>query len=241
MITPYYCDEWTKIYCGDCEDVIPQLDIKPDLILTDPPYVISTSGGGIGGQRKYLSDIKGFTDDGFNLDVLNYCDNWMCFCSKDQLIDLLVKASKQRWMLVTWNKPNPTPLTKGNYLPDTEYIVHSFASGHCYGGYSDKARYIVYPAQQNNLHPNEKPLPVMMKLVRVGSRDGDLILDPFMGSGTTAVAAKSLGRKCVCIEREERYCEIASKRLAQEYLPLNADGKEDSRTMMQEDFPNMSD
>ena len=69
-------------------------------------------------------------------------------------------------------------------------------------------------------HPTTKPLPLMAEIVRDFTQPSDTILDPFMGSGTTLVAAKRLGRKAIGIEREEKYCEIAAKRLAQGALPL---------------------
>jgi site-specific DNA-methyltransferase (adenine-specific) len=65
-----------------------------------------------------------------------------------------------------------------------------------------------------------KPLAVVSKMVRLGSQEGETILDPFMGSGTTLRAAKDLGRKAIGIEIEERYCEIAARRFAQEVLAL---------------------
>lgn len=70
------------------------------------------------------------------------------------------------------------------------------------------------------VHPNEKPLTLMRRLIEGVSNAGDVVLDPFMGSGTTLRAAKDLGRRAIGIEVEERYCEIAAKRLAQEVLPL---------------------
>ncbi len=69
-------------------------------------------------------------------------------------------------------------------------------------------------------HPTEKPIGLMQFMVRISCRPGGVILDPFAGSGTTGRAAKDLGRKCVLIEREERYCEIAARRMRQEVLPL---------------------
>lgn len=69
-------------------------------------------------------------------------------------------------------------------------------------------------------HPCVKPLASFKKLVEIGSTAGEMILDPFMGAGTTLVAAKELGRRAIGIEIEERYCEIAAKRLSQEMLPI---------------------
>ena len=216
-MTPYFQDDAVTVYHGDCREIVPTLG-RFDLLLTDPPYEISASGGGIVGRRQYLKDIKGFTDGGFDESILDGFDNWACFCSIAQLPRLIERAMARRWMLVTWNKPNPTPLVNGNYLPDTEYIVHSFPSGGLCGGYETRSRFIVHPAQQHNLHPNEKPLAVVSKMIQVGTSEGQTILDPFAGSGTTGRAAKDLGRKAVLIEREERYCEIAARRMGQGVL-----------------------
>jgi len=218
MVEPYYQDSSCTIYCGKCEDILPQLGTF-DLLLTDPPYEIVASGGGIVAQREYLSNIEDFTDGGFDESILEFCGNWICFCAKAQLPSLILRASKMpRWMLSTWNKPNPTPLCNGNYLPDTEYIVHGCQPKRIFGGYRDKSRYVVYPAQQNNLHPNEKPVSVIEKFVRLGSEEGETILDPFAGSCTTGLAAKLNGRKSVLIEREEKYCAIGAERLRQGVL-----------------------
>ena len=94
--------------------------------------------------------------------------------------------------------------------------MHGFQSGMCFGSFRDKSRFIVYPAQRKNQHPNEKPVAVMTKFICVGTEKGETILDPFAGSGTTGVAAKLEGRKATLIELEERYCEIAAKRLEQQ-------------------------
>ena len=216
---PYYEQDGITIYHADCRDILPLLP-KVDLVLTDPPYEIVASGGGIGAQRQYLADIHGFTDGGFDVTLLRSFSNWMCFCGKDQLVDLITLARERgRWMLLTWNKPNPTPLSNGNYLPDTEYIVHAFPAGGLLGEYKDKARFIVHPSEHNDIpHPNVKPLAVIKKLLSTGSQEGQLILDPFMGSGTTLRAAKDLGRKAIGIEIEEKYCKIAVDRLRQAVL-----------------------
>jgi len=215
---PYYEDAHVTLYHGDCREILPELG-KFDLLLTDPPYEMVATGGGIGSQRDYLADIDGFTDGGFDETILDHADNWMCFCAKAQLPSLIQRASKMpRWMLSTWNKPNPTPLCNGNYLPDTEYIVHGCHPKRIFGEFRDKSRFIVFPAQQHNLHPNEKPVQVIGKCMRVGSQEGDTVVDPFAGSCTTGVAAKLNGRHATLIEISERYCEIGVERLRQGVL-----------------------
>jgi site-specific DNA-methyltransferase (adenine-specific) len=220
MIKPYYQDSAVALYHGNSYELLPSLAAETNfqLMLTDPPYEMEMGGAGCFKDRQYKKDIEGFTDGGFDMSILDACPNWFCFCSKDQLVELMQRASVRRWMLLTWNKSNPTPFVNQTYLPDTEYIVHSFQVGRLFGEYADKARYIYRPATQNKDHPNEKPIEVLAKLIRLGTEQGDTIVDPFGGSGMTGVAAKSLGRKCVLIEREEWCCEVAARKLGQEWL-----------------------
>ena len=217
---PFYDDGTVTLYHGDAYELLPRLP-HPDLLLTDPPYELTATGGGMGAKRQYLADIAGKIDDGFEIEMLDAFPNWCVFCGKQQLRALLAAAKDRRWALVTWNKPNPTPLTNANYLPDTEYIVHAFQTGRLFGEYRDKARYIVHPVEQNDFgHPTVKPLAVMSKMIRLGTQPGETICDPFAGTGTTLVAAKLLGRRAIGIEREKKYCEIAIRRLSQGVLNL---------------------
>lgn len=206
-----------KLYCADCMDVLPTLG-KVDLCLTDPPYVMTANGGGIGKRRKYLADILGNLDAGFNFSLLSQFENWFCFCSKEQLPKMLSFAeTKHRWMLIVWNKPNPTPLCENTYLPDCEYIVHAFGKNRVFGEYKDKSRVIIHNVEKNDFnHPTVKPIRVIQKLVVLGSEQGETIADPFMGSGTTGVAALKCGRKFIGIEKEPKYFEIAKRRICQE-------------------------
>ncbi len=219
---PYYEHAGITIYHGDCREVLATLSgtVKIDLVLTDPPYILEMGGGGIGGRREYIANIRGFVDKGFDLDILDPFPNWMCFCGKQSLISVLRKAElAHRWMLLTWNKPDPTPLVNGNYLPDTEYIVHAFEK--LYGGYQVRSRFTIMCGSDSTFHPTQKPLPLILKLMCSGSDEGQTVLDPFMGSGTTLRAAKDLGRRAIGIEIEEKYCEIAAKRLSQEVFDFS--------------------
>jgi len=211
----YYSHAGITIYHGDCREVLLGLD-PVDLVLTDPPYELVAAGGGLGKKRRYEQSLAGLTD-GFDIGLLKPFSNWICFCAKAQLVDLISLASDcGRWMLLTWNKPDPTPLMNGNYLPDTEYIVHRFEK--LYGGYKDRSRFTVMVGGEKVFHPTGKPLLLITKLMRAGSEEGQVVLDPFMGSGTTLRAAKDLGRRAIGIEIEEKYCEIAAKRLSQESM-----------------------
>lgn len=219
MIEPYYQDDSCIIYNCDYREILPELE-PVDLILTDPPYIIECSSGGAFGDRKHLTETKGFTDGGVDYSFLKGFDNWFCFCSFVQLCELLsVADSRKGKKLLTWNKPNPCPAINNKYLPDVEYIVHSFSKNRLFGKYKHRSSYHIYPCgNKATSHPNEKPLPVIKRLLILGSKENETILDPYMGSGTTLRAAKDLGRKAIGIEIEEKYCEIAAKRLAQEVL-----------------------
>jgi DNA modification methylase len=212
---PYYQEDGITIYHGDCREILPTLN-PVDLVLTDPPYKLEAAGGGLGKKRGYEQSLAGLTQ-GFDLQLLEPFENWLCFCAKEQLVDLISLAAKRnRWMLLTWNKPDPTPLINGNYLPDTEYIVHRFIK--LYGEYQHRSRFTVMVGGEKEFHPTGKPLDLICKLIQAACGPEATILDPFTGSGTTLRAAKDLGRRAIGIEIEEKYCEIAAKRLAQKVL-----------------------
>ena len=201
------------LYQGDCAELLPDVG-RFDALITDPPYVMSAKGGGMGAQRQYLADIHEHIDTGFDMSMLAPFKNWFVFCGKPQLLELMAQAEKQgsRWQLLTWNKTNPTPLSNNNYLPDTEYMVHSFESHH----YESKTRFIVGQVERSGFdHPTVKPQYVMQKAIKSASHPGDSILDCFMGTGSTGVAAIQLGRKFTGIEREPKYFDIACKRIEQ--------------------------
>lgn len=218
---PYYQDSEVTLYHGDCYKLLPLLE-KPHLLIADPPYEIECIGGKSRLNIQYLNKISQCNlYNGFDVSILDSFDNWCVFCSKRQLKKLLADTGSRRWELVTWNKTNPPPTINGKYLPDTEYIVHAFRRGRLFGDYKDKSHYIVHPIEQHDLgHPTVKPLPVVSKMVRLGSQEGDTICDPFAGSGTTLVAAKLLHRRAVGIEINERFCEIAARRLSQGVLKI---------------------
>jgi len=232
-----------RIACGDCLEILPTIPVSTvDTVITDPPYEITASGGGIGRSRRDLQLTEGFTDCGFSYDVLNAFDCWMCFGTLRQVPKLIEAAADRRWMLITWNKQNPCPLVNGNYLPDTEYIIHAWRNGRLFGEFEDKARYIVHPLgdKEHGEHPNEKPTTVMRKMIRLATAVGETVLDPYMGSGTTGVVAIREGRKFIGIEKEPRYFEIARKRLErawqdkQSELPFEPEPQMVQRSLLDE-------
>jgi site-specific DNA-methyltransferase (adenine-specific) len=221
-LKPYYQDDSVTIYHGDSMEIVPALG-RFDLVLTDPPYLIHAGkGGGAFGSERVLVESGGFTDMGCSYSFLDNAANWFVFCSIRQLRELLgIAENMPRMNLITWHKPNPLPTCNNKYLPDVEYIVHGFQKNRLFGDFCDKFSCIIHPlGDRETKHPNEKPMRIIRKLITLGTQEGETILDPFAGSGTTGRAAKDMGRKAVLIEREERYCEIAAKRMQQECLPF---------------------
>ena len=214
---------------GDCLEIMKDIEDKSiDLIITDPPYEIEISGGGMYMQKdkqyvKELSEMK----DGFNKRVLeDLCRvmkkiNIYFFCSQKQIIPLLdyfVKNKNCNWNLISWHKTNPVPACGNKYLSDTEYILFFREKGvRVHGEYDTKKTYYVTPLNVKDKklygHPTIKPIDIVENLVINSSTDGEVVLDPFMGSGTTGVACKKLNRNFIGIELDENYFEIAKKRI----------------------------
>lgn len=205
---------------ANCIEVLPLLPRGcVDVLVTDPPYEITATGGGIGAKRQYLSDITGFTDCGFDYGLLSQFDNWACFGTLRQVPKLIESAGDRRWMLVTWNKPDPAPLCNGNYLPDTEYIIHAWRGKFLFGDCSHKSRFIVRGVNRDNgFHPNCKPVDVMVKVVRNASDSGHLVADIYAGSGTTGIACIQLGRKFFGCEVDPVHFATARDRLDDEFI-----------------------
>ena len=205
---PYYQDDAVTIYHGDCRQIVPQLG-RFDLLLTDPPY-------GIGFDTDYRRFTSGFKVPRTNHTPIHGDDNpfdpseWMgynniilwganCFPEK-------LKAGT----LLVWDKRFKNGAA---FLADAE--VAWMNKGHGVYIYSETSQGCI--RSEAVQHPTQKP-EGLMRWCLEKFPNAKTILDPFAGSGTTGRAAKDLGRKATLIEREEKYCEIAARRLAQEVL-----------------------
>ena len=207
---PYYEHAGIAIYHADCRDILPHLD-PVDLVLTDPPYGINIVK--VGGEKWIVPKdyIPVYGDDKpFDPSVvLPYGKIKMLF-GGNYYADKLPASSC--WLI--WDKDNT-----GNFA-DCELIWTNMPTA------VRKFKFRWNGCLQENMsqkeyreHPTQKPVPLMRWCIEKSKTTGT-ILDPFMGSGTTLVAAKQLGRKAIGIEIEEKYCEIAVQRLAQEVLPF---------------------
>lgn len=221
--------EYDYIECGDCLHLIKQLpDNSIDLVVTDPPYVIDNKGGGLYTQedKQYVKQLEGIKD-GFSTEVLDeLCRvmkniNIYLWCSQKQLFPLIeyfVEGKKCNFNLITWHKTNPIPACGNKYLTDTEYCLFFREKGvKIYGEFSTKFTYYVTPLNQKDKklynHPTIKPLDIIQNLVVNSSLEGDIVLDPFLGSGTTAIACVNTNRHYIGFELDPQYYDIACKRL----------------------------
>jgi DNA modification methylase len=221
------------LYQGDCMDVLPTLG-KVDAVITDPPYGIVHDFGTqkrLDGSRALKWDWDGEgTHEAIRtalagcLAILNRPGNAFAFAGFDTIEisrELFRKAGMvpKPW---AWVKLCPPPAMPGNRWPSAfEVACLGYDSGSYFAdaNASRKNVMVVDALRAGNSekagHPTQKPIAVMAHLVAALVAPGTTALDPFMGSGTTGVAAIQLGRKFIGIEREPKYFDIACKRIEQ--------------------------
>jgi len=222
---PYFQDKDVTIYHGDCREILPQLPNKVDLVLTDPPYgVVNRESQGLRLLDKGNADLKTVQDK----DVA-----WLCaspvnqvyiWCGTEQVSDYRRELIRLEFStrICIWEKTNPSPLNGDKlWLSSFELCVYGKKNGATFNAFCESPIFR-FPVEDNTEHPTQKSLRLFQKLILASSNVGDTILDPFMGSGTTLRAAKNLGRKAIGIEIEEKYCEIAAKRMAQTVMDFEA-------------------
>lgn len=219
-----------QIICGDALEEMRKLpDGSVDLVVTDIPYDINVKqGAGAYGTRKNWNVVQTLStlSDGITDEVLEeLCRvmkriNIYIFCSKAQIPHLLefFLAKKCNWQLITWHKDNAIPACGNSYMPDTEYCLFFRERGvKVMGTAKTKATYYVTHRNDKDRnrfdHPTPKPLHIIKNFIINSSREGDIILDPYLGSGTTAQAAFELGRNYIGIEINESYCKTAEERI----------------------------
>jgi site-specific DNA-methyltransferase (adenine-specific) len=245
-IKPYYEEPGITIYCGDCMEIIPKLE-KVDMIFTDPPYGHNNNNGDlIHNREKALGksiiscESRPIANDGPEANVLvkwlfDSCKNILkpegcccCCCGGGGGPDpqfarwslWMDKAMNFKQMIV-WDKG---PMGMGwHYRRSYETVLVGYVGDKCKwydetNKIENIIRYIPKIIPRIEDHPTPKPVELVKFFINLHTLHGETVLDPFMGSGTTLLAAKDLGRKAIGIEIEEKYCEIAVKRLMQEVL-----------------------
>ena len=251
MSEPYYSDDHVTIYHGDTLDVLAELEISVDAVVTDPPYARGgrteaarpqgnngsvsnrqmqtgraraakwaakpiendqmTTTGFVWLMRAVGQAVRPMLPDGASF--LSFID-WRQW---PNLVGALETCNYRVQGMIVWDKGS---MGLGNGFRAQHELVCHASKG--VPTIHDKGcgNVITHPRQAPDDHPSPKPEQVMQRLIEVVTVDRGVVLDPFMGSGTTLRAAKNIGRRAIGIEIEERYCEIAAKRCAQEVLPL---------------------
>lgn len=208
--TPYYEHDGIVIYHGDCRDILPHLP-KVDLVLTDPPYGIDFVSRPTMQQR-----AKGCIPATWDTAKLPL----------DVLLSLIARAD---YVIIWGGNYYSLPPVRGFFIWDKGPSFKNRSFAECEFAWNNlpgNAQIILHQHLADARyaeHPTQKPLALMKWCIMQPEKFDEpshTILDPFMGSGTTLRAAKDLGRKCIGIEIEEKYCEIAVRRLAQTVLPL---------------------
>ena len=236
--TPYYQDDHCTIYHGDCREILPTL-APVDLVMADPPYSLSVESNhenrrGKGtrrldffeGDQDWAAMTSAVVDRIAMASVL--APAIYVWCGHRQFGPIVDDLESRGWRtrFLVWRKACPVPAPPGvGWDSAAELCVYGFRNGRKWTPPTGTKVPNVIDADSYRHgqpgkvdHPTQKPTQTATIPIAFSTHAGDTVLDPFMGSGTTLRAAKDLGRKAIGIEIEERYCEIAAKRLGQEVL-----------------------
>ncbi len=237
---PFYEDEQSTIYCGDCRDIIGEL--QADCVVTDPPYgetslkwdrwqtgwielLQPASMWCCGSMRMFLENIADFKDwrfaqdvvwkknagSGFHADRFKRVHEHALHFYRGKWDDIFkdIQFTMDATARVTRRKSRPTHTGD---IAGRSYVSHD-------GG--PRMQTSVIEARNCHgyaVHPTQKPVAVIGPLIRYSCRPGGVVLDPFMGSGTTLLAAKLEGKKAIGIEVDKKFCKAAANRLRQKVL-----------------------
>jgi DNA modification methylase len=223
-----------RLLCGDSTDsdaVARLMDgEKADMVFTDPPYLMDFTGGiHADGSKSFNSKHGGIKndkmskEDGDNfLDAINSNIQlftkgafYICFyrLKLGEYFESLKRTGLEVRALITWNKGNHT-LSNSDYMSKCEHIFYGWVKEHnFYGGNNGMDIWEIPRTQKNELHPTMKPIPLCEKAILDASKINDKVLDLFLGSGSTMVAAHQLKRKCYGMELDPKYCQVIIDRM----------------------------
>jgi adenine-specific DNA-methyltransferase len=221
VVTPYYQDDLVTIYHGDCREVLPDLSDRADLVLTDPPYSITQLG-----RYEEPGGVAGTTDAFWVLPAMRLVARTM---AADSFMVSFYGWRQADDFLVAWRACGLRPVGHLVWIKRQwglgKYVRAKHESAYLLTRGAPKPRAVVadvfdWQREPVKEHPAQKPVGALAPVI--DALCSSLVLDPFMGTGATLVAAQQVGRRAVGIEIEERYCEIAARRCSQEVLGLSA-------------------
>jgi DNA modification methylase len=232
---PYYQDDAVTLYNGDCQEVLQEID-DHDIVFSSPPYntisAVSDSGMMKESSRKKNKGYRTFSDDMPEDCYQEWLRNVFQSCrSKCKGITWINHKTRYRdkkgihplqifpWPFyceVVWDRCGSITLNARKFAPSNEFI-YGFDTPHYWDNSKNTLLSVwrINPEKNIKGHPCPFPVEIASRCIVASCPVGGHVLDPFAGSGTTGVAAKLEGRKATLIELDERYCEIAAKRLEQ--------------------------
>ena len=217
---PYYQDKWVTIYHGDCREILPTLE-PVDLVLTDIPFNVGKDYG-TANDNLPLPEYVQFIDDVFTLIRLSDLSSALIKVPTKYLMHLKFGTLLYKWAIGLYVPNSMKPFANGfNQLGlvlwyyKQQALKPTFANDVYMHNRDGEMR------ASGQIHPNPMDDNFVLRLIAGYSTTESVILDPFLGSGTTCYCAKKLNRKSIGIEIEEKYCEIAAKRCSQEVMELN--------------------
>lgn len=226
--------EIDNIYNLNCYNAIKQIPDKSiDLIVTDPPYFIeNTIAGGNSELAKSIQKMNNeLSQNNLTKSIsINLLDEFIrimkrinCYtwCNHKQIpiyLDFFCKKHKCNFDILIWNKTNATPLFHNKYLTDKEYCLYFRGGAYCNPKDYAKAKTVycqpINMKDKNKFkHPTIKPLNIIQTLIDNSSKQNEIVLDPFAGSGTTLIASKNLQRHFIGFEINKKWYEVALNRL----------------------------
>lgn len=234
-MTPYYDEGGVTLYHGKCEDVLPTLDSDSvSLVLTDPPYSDTThdnartNKGTNGHNAGALVTFDSTTVDDLRpvfAEAGRVCTGWVVATMEWRHLVAFEADPPEGLRFIRfgiWAKANGMPQVSADRPAQGWEAIAFMHKGQGRPKWNGGGRSSVFhhPVERHQLHPTQKPLDLVVQWVRLFSDEGDTVLDPYAGSGTTLLAARLTGRRAVGVERDERYCDLIVSRLAQGLLAL---------------------
>lgn len=239
-MTPYWSKTGHELYLADCREVLPTLG-PVDHVITDPPYSehvhakLGAEGRADGMRRRERLDFQHLGQEDVNLlagEFARVAGRWIVCFGDERTMSFWLRSGLPWVRAGVWVKPDAMPQMSGDRPAngiDMVAVMHApraKGSGRMWwnggGRTAVWTHNVVNPrGREDKDHPTPKPLPLMLELVSLFTDEGETVLDPFAGSGTTGVACIRLGRRFIGVEREEKYAEIAAQRLEAELSGLS--------------------
>lgn len=233
MMKPYYADDLVTLYHGDSREALADMpDMSVDAVITDPPYSANTHDQAKTNKGKGHG-VKAVSFDSVTEEELRVVFEQLGRVTRRWVVatvdykhafhfDWTPPTGLRMLRIGVWVKPNPMPQISGDRPGQGWEAIAFMHRADVKPTWNGGGRSGVWTTAvaQNTGHPTAKPLPMLRDWVSLFTNPGDVVLDPYAGSGTTLRAAADNGRRAIGFEIDERYCEIAAKRLGQQAFDL---------------------